>query len=52
VHTYQGLTAVVIVLSLGVVFALVYWRWGRLWPLVVAHAFFSLVALLPLALSG
>jgi membrane protease YdiL (CAAX protease family) len=51
-HSYQGLTAVVIILPLGVVFALVYWRWGRLWPLVVAHALFSLVALLPLARSA
>lgn len=47
-HTYQGFNAVVIVLPLGVAFAVVYWRWGRLWPLVVAHALFSLVAFLPL----
>jgi membrane protease YdiL (CAAX protease family) len=47
-HAYQGLNAVVIVLPLGVAFAAVYWRWGRLWPLVVAHALFSLVALLTL----
>jgi membrane protease YdiL (CAAX protease family) len=52
VHTYQDLNAVVIILPLGLVFALVYWRWGRLWPLVVAHALFSLVALLPLARSA
>ena len=48
-HSYQGLTAVVIILPLGVAFAAVYWKWGRLWPLVVAHALFSLSALLPLA---
>ena len=51
-HTYQGVTALVIVLPLGVTFALVYWRWGRLWPLVMAHALFSLVALLPLTRSA
>jgi len=48
-HAYQGFTAVVIVLPLGIAFALVYSRSGRLWPLVVAHTVFSLVALLPLA---
>lgn len=48
-HAYQGFTAVVIVLPLGIAFAVVYSRYGRLWPLVVAHAVFSLVALLPLA---
>ena len=47
-HAYQGPNAVVIVLPLWVAFAAVYWRWGRLWPLVVAHALFSLVAFLPL----
>ncbi len=47
-HAYQGFNAVVIVLPLGVAFAAVYWRWGRLWPLVVAHSLFSLIAFLPL----
>jgi membrane protease YdiL (CAAX protease family) len=48
-HAYQGFNAVVIVLPLGIAFAVVYLRYGRLWPLVVAHAVFSLAALLPLA---
>jgi len=48
VHAYQGFTALVIMLPLGIAFAVVYWRYGRLWPLVVAHAVFSLAALLPL----
>lgn len=47
-HAYQGLNAVVIVLPVGMAFAAAYWRWGRLWPLVVAHALFSLAAFLPL----
>jgi membrane protease YdiL (CAAX protease family) len=48
-HAYQGFNAVVIVLPLGIAFAVVYARYRRLWPLVVAHAVFSLVAWLPLA---
>lgn len=47
-HAYQGLNSVAIVLPLGVAFAAVYWRRGRLWTLVVAHSLFSLVAFLPL----
>jgi membrane protease YdiL (CAAX protease family) len=48
-HAYQGFNALVIVLPLGIAFAVVYSRYGRVWPLVVAHAAFSMVALLPLA---
>ena len=48
-HAYQGLTAVIIMLPLGIAFAVVYSRYGRLWPLVVAHALLSLTALLQLA---
>jgi membrane protease YdiL (CAAX protease family) len=49
-HAYQGFTAVAIMLPLGMAFAVVYWRYGRLWPLVTAHAAFSLAALVPLTL--
>lgn len=38
-HLYQGPIAVVSILPLGILFAVVYWRFGRLWPLVTAHAF-------------
>lgn len=48
-HAYQGFNAPIIILPLGLIFAIVYWKSRRLWPLVVAHAMFSLVALLPLA---
>jgi len=36
-HLYQGPVATVTVLPIGLLFAFVYWRWRRLWPLVVAH---------------
>ena len=48
-HAYQGVNALIIILPLGVIFAIVYWKSRRLWPLVVAHASYSLLALLPLA---
>ena len=37
-HLYQGPVAPVTILPLGIIFALVYWRWKRVWPLAVAHA--------------
>lgn len=37
-HLYQGPVATVTILPVGLLFAFVYWRWRRLWPLVVAHA--------------
>jgi membrane protease YdiL (CAAX protease family) len=49
IHAYQGFNAVMIILPLGVMFAIVYWKSHRLWPLVLVHVIFSLIALLPLA---
>jgi membrane protease YdiL (CAAX protease family) len=37
-HLEQGPIAAVTILPLGLLFAIVYWRWRVLWPLVVAHA--------------
>ncbi|HEX7705938.1 MAG TPA: CPBP family intramembrane glutamic endopeptidase [Thermoanaerobaculia bacterium] len=37
-HLYQGPIAALTILPLGIVFAAVYWKWRRLWPLIVAHA--------------
>ena len=36
-HLFQGPMATVTILPIGLFFAFVYWKWGRLWPLVVAH---------------
>ena len=44
-HVYQGVNAIVVVFPIGLVFGFVYWRWRRLWPLVVAHMLFDLYAL-------
>ena len=37
-HLYQGPLAVVSIIPMGLTFAYLYARTGRLWPLVVAHA--------------
>lgn len=49
-HLYQGLGGFVGNMVMGVVFAYVYRRWGRLWPLVVAHTLMDLVAFVGYAL--
>jgi membrane protease YdiL (CAAX protease family) len=49
-HLEQGPIAAVTILPLGLIFALVYWRWRVVWPLVIAHAvmdFMGYVAELP-----
>lgn len=46
-HLYHGALASVTILPLGIIFAAVYWRWRRLWPLVVAHGVVDLVGLWP-----
>ena len=43
-HLQFGINAAVGVLTLGVIFGFVYWRWRQLWPLVIAHAMSDLFA--------
>lgn len=52
-HSYQGVPAIVGNVVMGVVFGLAYRRWGRVMPLVIAHALIDTVAFLgyPLALA-
>jgi membrane protease YdiL (CAAX protease family) len=45
VHAYQGPLALVTILPAGIVFTLYYLRSGRIWPVVVAHAFQDTLAL-------
>jgi membrane protease YdiL (CAAX protease family) len=45
VHAYQGPLALVTILPAGIVFTLYYIRTGRMWPVVVAHAFQDTLAL-------
>jgi hypothetical protein len=46
-HAYQGINALILILPLGLIFAFVYWKWRRLWPLFVAHVIFDLYAYFP-----
>jgi uncharacterized protein len=46
-HLYQGPIAALTILPLGIIFAAVYWKWRRLWPLVVAHAVAGYFGLAP-----
>ena len=52
-HAYQGFGAVVGNFAMGVVFGWCYRRWGRVMPLVIAHALLDIVAFVgyPLAAS-
>ncbi|MCE7079385.1 CPBP family intramembrane metalloprotease [Streptomyces sp. ST2-7A] len=49
-HLYQGIGGFVGNLVMGVVFVLLYRRWGRVMPLVVAHALIDIVAFVGWAL--
>jgi membrane protease YdiL (CAAX protease family) len=45
-HAYQGAMALVSILPLGLVFTIYYARSRRIWPVIVAHMLFDVVALL------
>ncbi|MEV0123922.1 type II CAAX endopeptidase family protein [Streptomyces sp. NPDC050703] len=49
-HLYQGIGGFVGNLAMGVVFALLYRRWGRVGPLVVAHSLLDIGAFVGYAL--
>jgi membrane protease YdiL (CAAX protease family) len=44
-HLQFGINTVLSVFAMGVIFALVYWRWRQLWPLIVAHSLADMLAL-------
>lgn len=44
-HLYQGYGGFVGNVAMGIVFAFVFLRWRRLWPLVVAHGLIDIVAI-------
>jgi membrane protease YdiL (CAAX protease family) len=46
-HVYQGPISALTILPLGLIFAAVYWKWRRVWPLVVAHGVASWFGLAP-----
>ncbi|WP_267246337.1 CPBP family intramembrane glutamic endopeptidase [Streptomyces sp. PR69] len=49
-HLYQGIGGFLGNMAMGVVFVLLYRRWGRVGPLVVAHALLDIVAFVGYAL--
>jgi CAAX protease family protein len=44
-NLHQGPIAVLTILPLGIIFAAVYWKWRRIWPITVAHGAASYFAL-------
>ena len=52
VHIYQGVAAVVAVSLLGLVYALYYLRFGRVWPLIIGHALFDSVQIASAVSAG
>jgi membrane protease YdiL (CAAX protease family) len=46
-HAFHGVTALVIIFPVGLVFGFIYWRWRRLWPLFIAHVLFDVFAFFP-----
>ena len=45
-HLYQGVSGVLSIIPMGLIFAYWFARKGRLWPLIVAHALLDLIPLL------
>lgn len=45
-HAYQGWFGVVQTALIGLVFATLVLRWGRLWPVIIAHGLINFVALM------
>ncbi len=43
-HAYQGFGSIVGNVAMGIVFGWVYHRWGRVMPLVIAHALMDVIA--------
>lgn len=46
-HIYQGVTAALAIMILGVLYGSVFVLTGRLWPLVAAHALADFIAYMP-----
>jgi uncharacterized protein len=46
-HLEQGPVIAFTILPLGLIFAFVYWRWRRVWPLVIAHGVMEFMGMMP-----
>jgi len=45
-HTYQGWMSLFIIVPTGLVFGYYYYKYKKLWPLIIAHAFWNLFTFL------
>jgi uncharacterized protein len=45
-HTYQGWMSLFTILSMGLVFGFYYYKYKKLWPVIIAHGFSNLIACL------
>ena len=51
-HATMGISGVVVMFAMGLLYGFFYWRWRQQWPLIVAHSLQMLYALLPKALAA
>ncbi len=51
-HAYQGWAGVLQTALIGVVFARLALRWGRLWPLIIAHGALNTISLALMRMAG
>lgn len=45
-HTYQGWMSLFFVVPMGLIFGIYYYKYKKLWPLIIAHGFGNLIAFL------
>jgi membrane protease YdiL (CAAX protease family) len=45
-HTYQGWMGLLMIIPTGLVFGYYYYRYKKLWPLIIAHGFWNLIVFL------
>jgi membrane protease YdiL (CAAX protease family) len=45
-HLYQGPQAVFSILPIGVVLSAYYWKFGKLWPPILAHVLLDAIPLM------
>ena len=43
-HTYQGPIIAASIIPMGILFAYTFWKWKRLWPLIIAHTISNVMA--------
>ncbi len=43
-HTYQGWTSLIAILPTGLIFGFYYYKYKKLWPVIMAHGFSNLIA--------